>query len=49
MYVYTKPVNPRNASDNKPATNKLIGTPCIPLGKVANSSCSLMLAKTIKD
>ena len=45
--TYTNPVNPKNANDSKPATNKLIGTPCIPFGKVANSNCSLILAKTI--
>ncbi len=41
MY-YSKPVNPKKAKDNKPATNKLIGAPFIPLGILAN-----ILAKTI--
>ncbi len=46
MY-YSKPVNPKKAKDNKPATNKLIGAPLIPLGILANSKCSRILAKTI--
>ncbi len=47
LIFYTKPVKPRKASDNKPATSKFMGTPCRPFGMLASSKCSRILANSI--